>query len=188
MSNDERVSLGTIYTKIPEGHDFIVNEFISKCHDYKPELTADKLSKMRVQDYRAVSCGTLQEKKICSELCDRIKKSKSPLAFYFRATNNANAAAELDAKIADTRYYILSDKFFYYEDKAWHSISNFAMRIVESRTRLDQQIPDQEAEFIVEIMFEGKQFNARMKAQEFYDNARLSSLIMRYIKIPAFDL
>ena len=31
LSNDERVALGTIYTKIAGGHDFIVKEFISRC-------------------------------------------------------------------------------------------------------------------------------------------------------------
>ena len=56
--------------------------------------------------------------KICSAQCGRIKKknsdasSKSPLAFYYRQTNNHADADTLDDKIENGIYFINNSKFY----------------------------------------------------------------------------
>ena len=103
---------------------------------------------MRVQDYRAISCETLRANGICAAQCDRIKKRKSPLAFYYRQTGNHEASEKLDEKISEGFYFIRGNKFWKRGDKVKKKngetvqeedvlISDFTLIIKESRKFLD---------------------------------------------------
>lgn len=195
LSNDERVCLGTIYTKIPGGHDFITEEFISRCEDYKPEVTADKLSRMRVQDYRAISCETLRANGICAAQCDRIKKRKSPLAFYYRQTGNHEASEKLDEKISEGFYFIRGNKFWKRGDKVKKKngetvqeedvlISDFTLIIKESRKFLDVFDDKLNTSFTCEVRIDNQISTISLTSSELYDQKAMQAAIMNVMLTP----
>ena len=188
LSNAERVGLGTVYTKIPDGHSFIIEEFFSKCDDYDPELTADKLSRMRLSDYKAISCEKLMQDGICQMQCKRVGDSKSPLTFFYRQSGNRDAEERLDQKIDEGYYYIRNNKFYIKgiiktkkngetERTPDEIISDFTIVIKESRKLLDISDEKLNTVFVCEVRLGSKAATINIKSSDFYEPKVLCAII-----------